>query len=171
MTRHTDLPTTPSCFGLDPVTGPRPEILILGSFPSVLSLERAEYYGNPKNQFWKIMEALFGIPSHLPYVERAHAVSDAGVALWDVVRSCSRPGSADAGIREPVFNDIPGFVASHPTLCLVALNGSTAGRLYSRLDGVGHIPSVVLPSTSPAHARQSLDEKVERWSALKKSHK
>ena len=56
--------------GLPPVTGPEPLVLILGSFPSVLSLAHSEYYGNPRNRFWAVMEELFAIPAALPYPER-----------------------------------------------------------------------------------------------------
>jgi TDG/mug DNA glycosylase family protein len=149
--------------GLRPVTGPLPRILILGSFPSVLSLERKEYYGNPKNRFWAMMEELFSVPASLPYPERTMLLSEHGVALWDVVASCEREGSADNRIRNPVPNDIAGFFRAHPTLRLIALNGSTAGRLYHKFAEVPGLRSVVLPSTSPAHAAMPFEVKVQRW--------
>jgi TDG/mug DNA glycosylase family protein len=155
-----------SC-GLPPVTGPSPLILILGSFPSVLSLERGEYYGNPKNRFWAVMEELFAIPSALPYPERTLHLTENKVALWDVVRCCTREGSADSRIRHPVPNDIAGFVRAHPAIRLVALNGSTAGSLYHRLAEVPGIPSVILPSTSPANAAMTFAEKVHRWEMVR----
>ena len=149
--------------GLDPVTGPLPRILILGSFPSILSLEKTEYYGNPRNRFWAIMEELFAVPAGLPYPGRVARLTQTGIALWDVVRTCERPGSADSRIKNPVPNDIAGFFSAHPTLRLVALNGSTAGRLYHRLAEVPGLPSVILPSTSPAHAAMPSEVKVQRW--------
>ena len=30
-------------------------VLVLGSFPSALSRERAFYYGNPRNRFWRVV--------------------------------------------------------------------------------------------------------------------
>ena len=152
--------------GLAPVTGSRPRILILGSFPSQQSLRYSRYYGNPKNQFWRIMEALFGIDAGRSYEERIEEVTTKDLALWDVVGSCSRPGSADARITNPVFNDIAGFAAAHPTLHLIALNGSTAGRFYARIAPGITIPSLVLPSTSPANAAMTVEEKILRWSEL-----
>jgi TDG/mug DNA glycosylase family protein len=138
-------------------------VLILGSFPSVLSLERREYYGNPKNRFWAIMEELCGVPATLPYPDRIALLPQHGIALWDVVRTCERPGSADSRIKNPVPNDIAGFARAYPTLRLVALNGSTAGRLYHRFAEVPDLPSVTLPSTSPANAAVAFGEKVRRW--------
>jgi TDG/mug DNA glycosylase family protein len=157
-----------SC-GLPPVTGPAPRVLVLGSFPSVRSLERREYYGNPRNRFWAVVEELFAIPPALPYPERTRLLTKKRVALWDVVRCCTREGSADSRIRQAVPNDIAGFARAHPAIRLVALNGSTAGRLYHRLAGVPGIPTVVLPSTSPANAAVTFAEKVTAWSVVKKA--
>jgi double-stranded uracil-DNA glycosylase len=154
--------------GLEPVAGRDPVVLVLGSFPSQKSLLHNEYYGNPLNHFWKIMDVVFGIDTSLPYAERIGQIKENHIALWDVVRSCSRPGSADARITNPAFNDIPGFVAAHPSLRLVALNGSTAARFYSHISANVVIPFMVLPSTSPANARLSLGAKTERWSAIQK---
>ncbi|HEX3001984.1 MAG TPA: DNA-deoxyinosine glycosylase [Methanoregula sp.] len=153
--------------GLPPLTSPDPRVLILGSFPSILSLEHQEYYGNPKNQFWAIMEQLFPVPSSIPYPERTAHLTTYGIALWDVVAACERPGSADSRIRKPVPNDIAGFIRMHPSIRVVALNGTTAGRLYHRLCEVPGLPSVVLPSTSPAHAAMPFQEKVAAWKNLK----
>ena len=153
--------------GLSPVTGPEPRILILGSFPSVLSLVHGEYYGNPKNRFWAVIEDLFAIRSALPYPERTLLLTEKKIALWDVVRVCTREGSADSRIRRPVPNDIAGFIRAHPTIRLIALNGSTAGRLYHRFAEAPGIPSVILPSTSPANAAVTLAEKVVAWTIVK----
>jgi double-stranded uracil-DNA glycosylase len=153
--------------GLGPVAGPSPRVLILGSFPSQKSLLHLEYYGNPQNHFWKIMETLFAIDVSLPYATRLELVRQNHIALWDVVGSCSRPGSADSAIRGQVFNDIAGFAASHPTLRLVALNGSTAARFYTKMKDIPKIPFRTLPSTSPANTRYTLAKKTELWSVIK----
>jgi TDG/mug DNA glycosylase family protein len=160
------LPADLPC-GLPPVTGPEPLLLILGSFPSVLSLERSRYYGNEKNRFWAVMEEIFAIPAALPYPERTLRLTGQRVALWDVIRGCTREGSADSRIRHPVPNDIAGFVRAHPSVRLIALNGSTAGRLYHRFAEVPGIPSVILPSTSPANAAVTFAEKVLAWKVVK----
>jgi double-stranded uracil-DNA glycosylase len=153
--------------GLKPVTGTDPRVLILGSFPSQKSLLHHEYYGNPQNHFWRIMEVLFAIDASLPYTTRLELIRKNHLALWDMVSSCSRPGSADACISHPHFNDIAGFAASHPTLRLVILNGSTAARFYTGMAEKIGIPFRALPSTSPANTRYSLAEKTELWSVIK----
>jgi hypoxanthine-DNA glycosylase len=149
-----------------PIHGESPEVIILGSFPSRQSLLKNEYYGNPRNNFWQITEALFSLDRHLPYQVRTSRLMDHRIALWDVICTCSREGSADARIRSPVFNDLAGFLESFPSLHLVALNGSSAGRYYHQLNLSSSVPAVVLPSTSPANTRYSLDEKIRRWEII-----
>lgn len=43
--------------GFDPVVDGCSCVLVLGSFPSVLSRANAFYYGNPLNRFWRVMAA------------------------------------------------------------------------------------------------------------------
>jgi len=112
------------------------------------------------------MEALFAIPMNFPYPDRIARLADRGVALWDVIGSCERPGSADSRIRDPVPNDIAGFVRSHKDIRLVALNGSTAARLYHKRAEVPGVPAVTLPSTSPANAAVPFAEKVRAWEVV-----
>jgi len=156
-----------SCItGLPPVRGTRTEVVILGSFPSCQSLQHQEYYGNPQNHFWKIVEALFPIDRNLPYSVRISRLTDYRIALWDVVSTCCREGSSDSRIRSPVFNDLRDFFASCPSLRLIVLNGSTAGRYFSMMRMTVPVPVVVLPSTSPANTRLSLNEKIRRWEII-----
>jgi TDG/mug DNA glycosylase family protein len=160
----TDGPVT----GLPPVHGESPEVLILGSFPGRQSLLKHEYYGNPRNHFWHITEALFLVDRHLPYRVRIARLMDYRIALWDVVSSCSRKGSADARIRDPVFNDLTAFLAEFPSIHLIALNGSSAGRYYHQLKISVSVPAVALPSTSPANTRYSLGEKIKKWEIIRR---
>lgn len=153
--------------GLPPVVGTTPRILVLGSFPGVLSLERGEYYANPRNQFWAIMGQLAGAGPELAYRERLRCLTGSGIALWDVLAACRRRGSLDQRIERGSerLNDLPALVAGLPSLACCCLNGGTAGRLFRRLfdgDAIG-LPSVMLPSTSPAHARLSPSAKLEVW--------
>ena len=123
----------PYVCGLLPVTGPDPRVLILGSYPSVLSLAHREYYGNSKNRFWAVMEKILGVPAGLPYAERTLRLTKNNIALWDVVRTCERPCSENSRIKDPVPNDLAEFFREHPTLRLVALNGGTAGSTTNSL--------------------------------------
>ncbi|MDG6257512.1 MAG: DNA-deoxyinosine glycosylase [Methanomicrobiaceae archaeon] len=157
--------------GLPPVAGSGARVLILGSFPSEQSLERGEYYANPRNQFWHVMEALFAIDRTLPYGERTAALVDRGVALWDVVASCRRAGSSDAAIRDAEANDIAGFLDRHRRVRHIALNGTTGAEIQLRRHnpGIFSLPGITIatyPSTSPANARYTLAEKVAAWEEI-----
>ena len=140
-----------------------PRVLILGSFPSRMSLIKAEYYGNPRNQFWTVMENLFSLDRTIPYEERILALGRHHVILWDVIRSCNREGSGDSRIKNAVQNNIPEFIDRNPGLRLVALNGATARNYFERGKNPATINIVTLPSTSPAHARITVGEKTRLW--------
>lgn len=154
--------------GLAPVAGKNPTVLVLGSFPSIISLGKNEYYGNPRNSFWRIVEELFGIDSNLPYDERTKELEEAGIALWDVISGCRRDGSSDSSIRDARPNDIPGFLEENPTIKCIALNGkSGAGRHFDKyfmeLRERTGLAVFTMPSTSPANAIYSFEEKVAEW--------
>jgi double-stranded uracil-DNA glycosylase len=158
---------SPEPGGLDPVAGRDPVVLILGSYPSVKSLDYHEYYGNPKNHFWNIIEELFSIPKDLPYLDRTRRLAEHNIALWDTLRYCEREGSADNRIQNPVPNDIAGFVRAHPSLRLIALNGRTAERYFKKFAGGIALPVVTLPSTSPANAAVPFAGKVRAWRIIR----
>ena len=151
--------------GFDPVFDERSRVLVLGSFPSVLSREHRFYYGNPRNRFWHVMAGVLG--------EREPATDDIagkralllrhGVALWDVIESCDVRGSSDASIRNVVPVDVARITGVAP-IRAVFCNGGTAGRLYARwLEPVTGLPAVTLPSTSPANAAWSAERLAARW--------
>ncbi|MFK7739047.1 MAG: DNA-deoxyinosine glycosylase [Planctomycetota bacterium] len=148
-------------------------ILVLGSMPGVASLEAQRYYAHPRNAFWPIMGELCGFAPDAEYGERLQALRRAGVALWDVLARCRRKGSLDSDIDRATAeaNDFAGFYARHPDVRSVFCNGGAAFDLYRRRVVAGldipwrGLPVVKLPSTSPAHASQSLAQKRERWLA------
>lgn len=153
--------------GLPPLIDGRSRVLILGSFPSKLSLQKQEYYGNAQNHFWQIMEALFGIDRRAPYAERTAQLLDARVAVWDVIAECSREGSGDEAIMDATPNPVLTLLREFPGVCRVAFNGGMAYRSARQYDPdlfeQEDIGCERLPSTSPRNARLPLATKVETW--------
>jgi hypoxanthine-DNA glycosylase len=143
-------------------------VLILGSLPGAMSLARAEYYGNPRNAFWRLVGGVIGADLvALPYAERLDALRRARIGLSDVVASAVRPGSLDAAIRAAEPADLAALVARLPDLRAVAFNGGTAARIGRRqLAAVSGPDLVELPSSSPAYAGMPFAAKLARWSVL-----
>jgi len=157
--------------GLPPVVGGTPRGLILGSFPSRISLERGLYYANPRNQFWEVMRVILDLPglpgtSEPPRNYPGFLVRH-NLALWDVVASRRfQPGSMDRDMKDIRTNDIPAFLREHPTIRCIALNGGKAWQVIPHKEIPVDIPVHRLPSTSPANARYSLEEKIASWRIL-----
>jgi hypoxanthine-DNA glycosylase len=145
-----------------PLYGGQPRVLILGTFPSPLSREKGEYYGNPRNQFWRLIFGAFGEPFDDPGYDRKKAVLfQNGVALCDVILECEPDGALDAGIRSPVYRTgLPDLIAG-TGIAGVLFNGGNAYAFYRR--GIGAIERRVLPSSSPANAGMRFEEKLRLW--------
>lgn len=153
-----------------PIASPDARLLILGSMPGVASLRAGQYYAHPHNLFWKILGQILGFDPVAPYAQRIACLQQSGIALWDVLASCRRPGSLDADIHfaSVIANDLPGFLAAHPGIGRICFNGATAETLFRR-----HVlpqlampgpETLRLPSTSPANASIPPGRKLEAWS-------
>jgi len=156
--------------GFPAVVDAQTRVLVLGSLPGDASLAAGQYYGHPRNAFWRLMETVLDAPlAALPYEQRLAALLARGVGLWDVVAQARRHGSLDAAILEPTANDLPALIETLPALRAVAFNGGTAARLGGRLlepfaDRLALLP---LPSSSPAHAARSFADKAALWGVLR----
>ena len=166
--------------GFDPVFDERSRILVLGSFPSVLSRANAFYYGNPQNRFWRVIAHSLGKPvppnegeplrpnGSVSSLEESIAAKKAlllegGIALWDAIEECDIKGSSDASIKNVVPAHIE-RITETARIEAVICNGATAGRLYKRyLQWKVGLAAHVLPSTSPANAAWKTERLIERW--------
>ena len=149
--------------GFDPVFDECSRVLVLGSFPSVLSRANDFYYGNPQNRFWRVMAACLSEEVPVTIAEKRDMLLRHQIALWDVIQSCDIKGSSDASIRDVVPVDV-GRVLAVARIGVVVCNGGTAGRLYKRyLRQLVGLDAIVLPSTSPANASWRLPALTVRW--------
>jgi hypoxanthine-DNA glycosylase len=149
--------------GLAPVIAANTRILILGSFPGAASLAAQQYYAHPRNQLWPILSMLTGEElTALPYPERLPRLLAHGLGLWDVLGACERKGSLDSAIRNAAANDFERLRDLCPALETVGFNGQTSGKFAPEFAAAGY-RTLVLPSTSPAHASISFAQKLEQW--------
>lgn len=156
--------------GLPPVIDRRTRLLVLGSFPSVASLQAGQYYAHPRNHFWPLLSALWNVDLRaLAYPKRLQEVLRRGLGIWDVYAHCRREGSLDSAIRDAEFNDLVGLKAHAPQLEAVAHNGGESARAMRFTKTLG-IAVWRLPSTSPANASWSFERKLAAWRAVFAAH-
>jgi TDG/mug DNA glycosylase family protein len=157
-------PSSPSLLtGLPPVLNHDTRILILGSFPGAASLLAQQYYGHPRNHFWRLLSAILNqdlVP--LPYEARLQRLQQHNIGLWDVIAACEREGSLDAAIRRAQANDFAALKHQCPHLFRVCFNGKTSGKFEAQFADAG-FETLVLPSSSPANAQWTFEEKLSVW--------
>ena len=156
-----------------PIASRLSRVLILGTMPGKASLRERQYYAHPRNLFWPILGEILGIDPAHPYEARVAAVRSAGIAVWDVLRSCTRASSLDSDIDalSVVPNDFAAFLAEHPEIRRICFNGATAEALYMRhvrprLAAAPEVRHLRLPSTSPANASVPLADKLRAWRSI-----
>lgn len=151
--------------GFPPVIDRRVTRLILGSFPSEASLAAGQYYAHPRNQFWRLLGDLFEESLHgQPYARRLERLLAHRVGLWDVLDACDRAGSLDSAITNARSNPFTRLRRRAPLLVDIAFNGGTAGRFAPVFSDAGY-STTVLPSSSPAHAGRTYEQKLAIWRA------
>ena len=150
-----------------PVVNTHTRILIIGSMPGAASLQAQEYYAYRYNQFWRLMfDVLAGGRPPRNYADKLQTLLRHGIGLWDTLASCERTGSLDGRITHPVPNDFPALFAQFPTVQTLLFNGQAAARHFKRAFGFPADKTCqILPSTSPALAALSYDDKKTRWQA------
>ena len=165
-----------SCIhGFPPISRPDAHTLVLGSMPGRESLLQQRYYAHPRNAFWPIVTDLFDIDA-ADYEQATEGLGRHGIALWDVLKACSRSSSLDSDIDDNsiVTNDFEKFLIHHPHINRVFFNGAKAESVFRKhiLPGLPDSQSKIelqrLPSTSPAHASMSLAEKRQAWMVIVK---
>lgn len=152
-----------------PIIDERSRVLILGSMPGVESLEKQQYYANPRNQFWKIMYFLFAEEPDQNYEEKVSFIKSKEIALWDVIENCYREGSLDSNIREEHANDVKGLIKAYPNIETVMFNGAKAYDIYEKrigFDAKSNLTFQRLTSSSPANTKR-YEEKLREWSIIR----
>lgn len=148
--------------GFEPIYDSDSKVLILGSFPSVKSRGVNFYYGNPLNQFWKMLEFIFEENIGLDIESKKSWLLKHEIALWDIVKTCEIKGSSD---RDLVCLEVVDLyqILDKAKIKKIFCNGKKSYELFCK-----HYPklkemSACLPSTSPANIRFDIN----KWNELK----
>ncbi|RUS48649.1 DNA-deoxyinosine glycosylase [Cohnella sp. AR92] len=164
---------SPIVHSFPPIADEQSRILFLGSMPGVRSLEMNQYYGNPRNFFWRLLFELLGEgaerAAETEYEERLAFARRHGIAMWDVIEACNRPGSLDSDIRNAVPNEVPGLLRRYPNIQVIACNGSKSHtellKQYGDTPELRSRTVLRLPSSSPVPTPKfrGLEDRLAVW--------
>ena len=153
-----------------PIFDKNSKILIIGSFPSVVSRKLGFYYANPQNRFWRVLAEILNAPLLTSTDEKINFLLASRIAIYDAAISCEIKGSSDAKMTavlpanlEPIF--------SGARIAQVFANGGKAHEICEKylktqiLNATGK-PPVKLPSTSPANANFNFERLVREWTIV-----
>jgi hypoxanthine-DNA glycosylase len=154
-----------------PVVAENAVILVLGSMPGEISLQKNQYYAHPANLFWHFFCEAAQISYDIDYKTKVAAVKARKIAIWDVLKQCEREGSLDSNIKHhsEQANDLPAFLEKHRNIKKICFNGQKAFVSFKKHVFKMHpefaerFAMVVLPSTSPANASIPRSVKKQRW--------
>lgn len=152
--------------GFPAIAGADATILVLGTMPGKASLAAGQYYAHGGNSFWKLIGAILGVEVSSPYDERVSSLVTARIAVWDVLKLCTRESSLDSDIEDPVPNEFAEFFNTHRQIERVCFNGAEAENLYKARVQKRIATSFEycrLPSTSPANASVQFADKLVAW--------
>ena len=152
------------------LSNPEATILLLGTMPGVQSLAINEYYGHPQNNFWRLISAVFDEELPKNYYQKKELLLRNKIAVWDVLQACERQGSLDSAIVREVPNDFTAFLENHPNIRLIAFNGQKAAAFFKKHVRLNSVYAfVTLPSTSPANAGKTFEQKLAEWKVIRKN--
>jgi hypoxanthine-DNA glycosylase len=155
-------------FSFAPISSPTSKILILGTMPGTKSLELNQYYGHNQNNFWKFMFQILGEEFSTDYEMRKKLLVKNNIALWDVLQFCDRVGSLDSAIKNEIANDFEDFLATHPQIESILFNGQKAAAFFKKyVHLTKEYKTFTLPSTSPANAGKTFQDKLYEWNIIK----
>ena len=153
-----------------PIFDKNSKILILGSFPSVVSRKFGFYYANPQNRFWRVLAGILNTPLPTSTDEKINFLLASRIAIYDAAISCEIKGSSDAKMTAVVPANLePIFKTANITQ--VYANGGKAHEICEKylksqiLNATGK-PPVKLPSTSSANANFSFERLAQEWTVV-----
>jgi len=156
-----------------PIFDKNSKILILGSFPSVISRKFGFYYTNPQNRFWRVLAGVLNADLPKSKDEKIKFLLSHHIAIYDAAISCEIEGSSDAKMSKivpvnlkPLFNEA--------NITQVYANGGKAYEICKKyledeIIKATENEAIKLPSTSPANAKFSLEKLKCEWKVVAKA--
>ncbi len=164
------IPSPPSA--VPDVLAPGLRCVFCGINPGRVSAAAAAHFANPRNDFWRLLHDAGFTPSRLEPAEQ-FSLLDLGIGVTNAA-SRTTPGSGD--LRQQDFDaGRLGRLARELDPRAIAFVGKEAYRglfrqraeLGPQLRTIGMTALFVLPSTSPANAAVSYEERLHWFSALR----
>lgn len=158
-----------------PIFDKNSKILILGSFPSVISRKFGFYYTNPRNRFWQMLARILNTTVPKSTDEKIKFLLSHHIAIYDAAISCEIEGSSDAKMSRIIpVNLKPLFKEAN--IRQVYANGGKAYEICKKyLEGeiikATKNEVIKLPSTSPVNAKFSLEKLAKEWQIIAKNLK
>ena len=158
-----------------PIFDKNSKILILGSFPSVISRKFGFYYTNPQNRFWQMLARILNTTVPESIDEKINFLLSHHIAIYDAAISCEIEGSSDAKMSKIVpVNLKPLFKTAN--IKQVYANGGKAYEICKKYLEDEIIKAtkkevIKLPSTSPANAKFSLERLTNEWTVIARTLK
>ncbi len=136
--------------------------------PGTKSLELNQYYGHNQNNFWKFVFTILDEEFSQDYESRKNLLLKNNIALWDVLQFCDRVGSLDSAIKNEIANDFESFLKNHPHIDVIIFNGQKAAAFFKKYVHLNKdYQKFTFPSTSPANASKTFQNKLEEWKVIK----
>lgn len=154
--------------GFAPIVFDDSEVLLLGTLPGVLSLERGFYFADEGNYFWEFFCEYADCEKPQNMDDAILILKKVKVALWDVYESATREDknaketSSDSDISQVVWNDLQTFLKVHPNIKRIGVMGKKAYQ-----DIIKQYPDIsveCLPSTSGSNGGQWGGKPIDRSS-------
>ncbi len=86
--------------GFPPLIDETARILVLGTLPGEESFRRQEYYGHPRNQFWRILADVYHVPVAENYPERVALLRQKQTGAVGCAAPRRAPGQSGSGDSE-----------------------------------------------------------------------
>jgi hypoxanthine-DNA glycosylase len=160
---------------------PNVKYLILGSFTGRQAVKGTSvtddsydwFYGTRKNQFWPILEEVYGIKLRAKR-SKQELLTQLGIAMADIIYQCERKDDSnlDSNLSIIEYNTkaIAGILDGHQIEKIYFTSRFVEERFKKEFKDIIYrhpgIELITLPSPSPRYARMSKEQKINKYKDL-----